>query len=50
MTPRYFAMVRWPDLPLWLALGWHYTGQLPGQHGEWACGLEWRCGCPVRRP
>ena len=50
MTARYFAMVRWPDLRAWERLGWLCTGPLPGRHGEWSCGVEWRCECKVARP
>jgi hypothetical protein len=50
IAPRYLAMVRWPDVPQWLALGWHFDGPLPAQHGEWAAGLSWLCPCAVRHP
>jgi hypothetical protein len=50
MSARFVAFVRWPDVPRWLALGWHYTGPLPAQHGGWSAGLEWRCDCRVRKP
>jgi hypothetical protein len=50
MTARYGAFVRWPDVPLWLALGWLCTGELPGQHGEWSAGMAWLCDCEVRKP
>ncbi len=50
MTARYVAFVRWPEVPRWLACGWLCTGPLPGRHGEWSAGVEWRCGCRVARP
>ena len=49
MTPRFVAWVRHEHVPAWLALGWHYGGVLPGNHGIWSAALEWRCDCEVRR-
>jgi hypothetical protein len=46
----HIAFVAWPDVPKWLALGWHYAGPLPGSHGHWSACMEWRCDCPMKEP
>lgn len=39
MTPgdeQWFRYVRIPDVPRFMAMGWHDLGPCPGRHGDWS--------------